>query len=520
MGPRCGLLPLSGSYMPAASSNSIANQPRRVAVIGGGITGLAAFDHLMRLRARGETIDPYLIEAAGRLGGVIRTETLEGCVLEAGPDSFLAEKPEAAALCRELGLGEALTGSNDERRRTWILHRGRLQPLPDGLQFFVPTRLLPVLSTPLIDWPGKLALARDWMARPPAPNSEARHDEPVSQFVIRHFGRSVLENIAEPLLMGVYGGEASALSARSVLGRLVAMEEKHGSLTRAVLAARRERLKRMHAGHGKPHTAATPLFMTLQGGLETLVRALSARADVEAGISQGCVRVACRVASLAVPPGGAGAGAANYQLRFDDGSALQAHALILALPAHEISRLLHPLDAALGAAFGDIPYTSALTVGLAYEARHAARLPQGFGFLVPRRENRHLLACTFVHAKFTHRAPPGTALLRCFLGGAKDAAVLQLDDRQVISLVQRELQEITGLSAAPRFTRIYRWPAAMPQYVVGHAERMQFIHERLKQWPGVFTAGNAYSGIGISDCIRTGRAAAAAAAGLQQGGAV
>ena len=491
------------------------SQQRRVAVIGGGITGLSAYHHLALQRAAGGAIEPFLIEAAGRLGGVIRTETVEDCVLEAGPDSFLSEKPEAAALCRELGLGDSLIGSNDAERRTWILHRGRLHPLPDGLQFFVPTRLGPVLGTPLIDWAGRLALARDWLTRPPRSNRDERPDEPVSQFVMRHFGRSVLENIAEPLLMGVYGGEASALSARSVLGRLVAMEEKYGSLSRAVLAARRERLKRAHAQRhqhrGAQQTAAPPLFMTLRSGLETLVGRLAGHAGVEAGMRQGQVRLGRRVASLAVLPAAGLAGAQGYRLEFDDGSALHANAVILALPTHEISRLLKPLDARLSAAFGEIPYSSAMTVGLGYDKHDVGRLPQGFGFLVPRHENRRLLACTFVHVKFSHRTPPGTALLRCFLGGAKDAAVLEFDDREIISLVRRELQEITGLSAEPQFVRIYRWPAAMPQYVVGHADRMAFIQDRLKQWPGLYAAGNAYSGIGISDCIRTGRAAAAAA---------
>jgi oxygen-dependent protoporphyrinogen oxidase len=502
--------------MSADASLSQARPPRRVAVIGGGITGLSAFDELARRCRAGDAIEPFLIEAASRLGGVIRTERLEGCVIEGGPDSFLSEKPEAAALCRELGMGDSLIGSNDAERRTWILHQGRLHPLPDGLQFFVPTRLGPVLGTPLIDWAGKLALARDWLTRPPAAGATTPRDESVSEFVMRHFGRAVLENIAEPLLMGVYGGEASALSARSVLARLVAMEQKHGSLTRAVLAARRERLKGVGPAPGKPQPAP-PLFTTLKSGLESLAQALAARSKVDEASLEGRVRMGSRVVSLAAAPPESMTGRPAFRLELEDRSALTFEAVILALPALAISRLLHPLDSALGAAFGEIPYTSAMTVNLAYDAARVPRLPKGFGFLVPRHENRRLLACTFVHAKFSHRAPPGTALLRCFLGGAKDAAVLDLDDREIISLVGRDLREIIGVTAEPRFARVYRWPAAMPLYTVGHAARIAFIQERLAHWPGLFVAGNAYSGIGISDCIRTGRAAAANAASLAPG---
>ena len=253
---------------------------KRVAVLGGGIAGLAAAYTLAVARQSGVPVDELLIEGRDRLGGVIRTEHIDGFVIEAGPDSFLAEKPEAAALARELGLGESLIGSNDSQRRTYILHRGRLVPLPDGLMFLVPTRLWPMVTTSLLPFSSKLAMAAELLARRPSGNSDRDADESVASFVRRHFGEAMLENVADPLLAGVYGGDSGALSVRSVLPRFFEMERQHGSLTRATLRAMRQRQKARaksrgtsqldSGGPGAAPRNALPLFMTLRDGLEQL----------------------------------------------------------------------------------------------------------------------------------------------------------------------------------------------------------------------------------------------------------
>ncbi|HEV2177883.1 MAG TPA: protoporphyrinogen oxidase [Terriglobia bacterium] len=482
-------------------------RPWRIAVLGGGISGLTAAYTLARARESGAPIEEFLIEASDRLGGLIQTERAEGFVIEAGPDSFLAEKPEAAALCRELGLGDSLIGSNDAGRRTYILHRGRLVPLPDGLMLMVPTRLWPVLATPLLGWTSKLAIvteplraARGHRANGPT-NGPAASDESVSSFVRRHFGRGMVENIADPLLAGVFGGDSERLSARSALPRFWEMEREHGSLTRAVLEARRRRTAQANAASAEP---APPLFMTLREGLGAIVDALRPRLES----SRLCLerRVLVLERRRAEPTG--------YIIRCEGGGAYEADALVLALPAHECARLISPLDSALGVQLGAIPYTGALTVALAYGPGVREALPGGFGFLVPRKEGKRMLACTFVHAKFDHRAPNSHALLRCFLGGARDPDTLRRSDNEIVSTVRRELRAILGLDAEPLFHRIYRWPSAMPQYEVGHAERVSQIEHRLDSNPGLFLAGNTYSGIGISDCIRTGRTAATKAVGL------
>lgn len=466
---------------------------RRIVVVGGGIAGLTAAYRLGQARRRGAPVDERLVEASDRLGGVIRTELVDGCVIEAGPDSFLREKPEAAALARELGLGDSLMGSNDAGRRTYVLHRGRLEGLPEGLMLLAPARLLPVLTTPLLPVTDKITILREWLTRHapggPAPDG----DESIASFIGRHFGSGMLENIAEPLLAGVYGGESASLSVRSVLGRFVEMEKKYGSLTRAAMVAK----KRRDAANSEP------IFMTLRGGLGSLVESLAGE------IGSDRVELGRRAVRIELVSGAE----RRYRVLFNDGSNLEADSVVLALPAGASANLLATLDPELSGQLAGIPYNSAVTVALAYEGQVRRRLPQGFGFLVPRAENRRLLACTFVHAKFEHRAPVDRALLRCFLGGPRDADILQTSDAEILSAVREELWSILGIDSLPLFSRIYRWPRAMAQYVVGHGERLRAIARRLQEHPGLYLAGNAYAGIGISDAIRTGETAARQAVG-------
>ncbi|PYV14518.1 MAG: protoporphyrinogen oxidase [Acidobacteria bacterium] len=461
---------------------------RRVVVVGGGISGLAAAYRLARAREAGAPVEEFLIEASGRLGGVIRTEKFGGFVIEGGPDSFLTEKPEAAALCRELGLGGELLGSNDRDRRTYILHRGRLVPLPDGLFLLVPTRLWPMVWTRVLPLGSKVAALREFFRRPHPSDGSA--DESVAAFVSRHFGQAMVENIVDPLLAGVYGGDSEALSAPAVLARFWAMEKQTGSLTRAVLAAHRARPR------DKP---APPLFTTPEGGLEGMVRALAARLASE--------RFLLNRKVLALERRPARAGERPWTVRMNEGAALEADGVVLALPAYETAELVAGFDAKLASLLSGIPYSSAVTVALGYDTNEV-RLPPGFGFLVPHREGRRLLAATFVHAKFPRRAPPGRALIRAFLGGTRDAEIADASENEIVAMVLGELGEILGLRSKPLFQRVYRSPRAMAQSNVGHLERLRGIEERLAEHQGLTLAGNAYSGIGISDCIRTGEAAA------------
>jgi protoporphyrinogen/coproporphyrinogen III oxidase len=456
---------------------------KRIAIIGGGISGLAAAFALDERRRAGAPLEYVVYESSPRLGGVVRTEQVEGCVLEAGPDSFLTEKSWAADLCRTLGLGDQLMSSNDRDRKTYILVHGRLVLIPDGLMFMVPTKLLPTVLSPLFSVKTKLRMAREWFHPPRA----ADRDESVASLVERHYGRELVDRLADPLLSGIYGGEASSLSVRAVLPRFAEMERTHGSLGRAMLAAR----KQMSETASQP---ARPLFASLKNGMQQLVDALLSR------LSRSALLINLPIDKLRAEAHGwrvwAGAKADSF-----DG-------VILAMPAHSAAKLLSSCSAELANELGGIAYSSSITVGLGYGREVRQSLPPGFGFLVPGSEGRHMLAATFVHNKFPCRAPQDRALLRCFIGGAHADQVWQLSDGELVGLVREDLQEILRLRAEPVFARVYKWKAAMAQYGVGHLDRLERIERLRRPLPNLALAGNGYRGIGVPDCIRSGSEAA------------
>jgi protoporphyrinogen/coproporphyrinogen III oxidase len=467
---------------------------KRIAILGGGIAGLSAAWTLEKARRAGQEIEYRLYEAAGRLGGVIASETVDGCVVEAGPDSFLTEKPAASQLCGAIGLGDELIGSNDAERKTYIVVGKRLIPLPDGLMFMVPTRLVPTALTPLFSLPTKLRMAREFLF-PPEP---ATSDESVAEMTRRHFGQETVDRLVSPLLAGVYGGDADQLSVRAVLARMAQMEQKHRSLTRGMLAARKQRRT--------AKTPQQPLFTTLRGGMSQMVDAIAAQLPRE---SIQLSAEVCAIDRLEDRAHGARRTPTSWVVETPFGQEL-FDALILALPAWGSASLLRPIDHPLAEALSGVPYSSSITVTLGYEIGRLLSLPSGFGFLVPATENRALLACTFVHAKFSRRVPIGKGLLRCFLGGARNDELLDESDARLTVIVLKELEQILGLKTPPSFVRIHRSRQAMAQYGVGHLERIQLVRDRIAELPGIALAGNAYRGIGVPDCIHTGQEAAEA----------
>ncbi|WP_197413975.1 protoporphyrinogen oxidase [Terracidiphilus gabretensis] len=464
----------------------------RTAIIGGGIAGLAAAFELEKAGA-----EYTLFEAGNRLGGVISSATVAGSALEDGPDSFLTEKPAAAELCRELGLGDELIPSNDAQRKTWIVVGKRLVALPDGLMFLIPTKLMPTAMTPLFSLGTKIRMARE-LLHPPR-RGEA--DESVASMIERHYGAEVVDRLAGPLLSGIYGGEANQLSARAVLPKLVEMEAKYGSLTRAMLAVMK----------GRPTGAGTrATFTTLRGGLQQMIDALAARLKPEAIRLKTPVRMLERVAE-----GWRVTTAGSAQ---DSGSEV-FDAVIVASPAWAAADLLRTVDAQLSEELAAIPYSSSIAVNLVYDEKELGPLPEGFGFLVPASAGRAMLACTFAHRKFLGRIAPGKAVLRAFLGGVRNAALVEQPDDVLITTARRELSEILGtrvlgIHIEPEETRVSRWPRAMAQYAVGHLGRVKRIRARVDGLTGLHLVGNAYDGIGISDCIRLGRGAAREIAGV------
>ena len=456
--------------------------PSNPFIIGAGISGLSTAYYLSKGGMRST-----ILESRPRMGGVIQTDRVEGCTLEAGPDSFLSIKPAALDLIRDLGLSDQVIGSNDHLRVTFVRRHGKLVPLPDGLMMMVPTKIKPLISTELVGWGTKVRMGFELLRRP----SSKFEDQSVSDFIGSRYGQETVDYLAEPLLSGIYGGDPGALSVSSVLPRFVELAKQYGSLTRGVLAER-EKARKNGGGNSTP----PPLFSTLKGGLGQMVDAISTSIRGKAQVWQSRVQRVERKG-------------AEFRVKMNK-DWVTTDKLVVACEAHSAAAILAGVDPRLAELLGTVDYSSAMTVALGFNAADFATPPVGFGFLVPKKERQRVMACTWVGTKFSHRVPEGKIVARCSLGGSSDAAALEESDEAIIAAVLDELREIAGVTAKPRFTRIARWPKSMAQYTVGHAARLAEIQERMKAIPGLYLAGNAYTGIGVPDCIRMGRAAAEA----------
>jgi protoporphyrinogen/coproporphyrinogen III oxidase len=448
-------------------------------IIGGGISGLSAAYYLSKAG-----LSATLIERRPRLGGVIQTEHIQGCTLEAGPDSYLGIKPAATELIREVGLADQIIGSNDHIRVTYVVRNGRLVALPDGLMMMVPTKIAPMVTTGLLGWGTKIRMGLEYLRKPVA--GAAARDRSVAEFITEHYGVESLEYLAEPLLSGVYGGDPARLSVNSVLPRFVELETKYGSLTRGVLAERAQAAKNGKTGGGGT------LFRTLKGGLSELVERVAALAKVE--VRHGTAEVVERTAD-------------GHRVRVE-GDWIEAPHVVVACPGYEAASLIRSVDGRLAELLDGVEYTSSLTLALGYNRTDINIDLPGFGFLVPAKERRRLVACTVVHNKFSHRVAEDKIVLRCFFGGAADEAVLGEADEAIVRMAREELARLIGLKAEPVFSHVARWPKSMAQYTVGHGERLKEIEARVAALGTVHLAGNAYYGIGIPDCVKMGREAA------------
>jgi protoporphyrinogen/coproporphyrinogen III oxidase len=461
-----------------------------VAIIGGGITGLAAAHRAAELaRERGIDLALTLIEARDRLGGTIRTEQLDGFVVEAGPDSFLSEKPWALALCRRLGIESKLLRTDDRFRKVFVWFRGRLHPLPDGFQLLAPTRLAPFITSSLFSWPGKLRMGLDVVL--PRGGGD---DESLGSFVRRRLGREALERVAQPLVAGIYTADPDDLSLAATMPRFLETERRERSI---ILG-----LRRALRAAPQPGTSGArwSLFVTLADGMEVLVRALAER------LPDSTVVLRQRVAALT-------RGSQRWQLQTAEGARFEADRVIVAAESHAAARLLRYVDPSLATLLGEIDYAGAATVSLGYRRADVPHPLDGFGFVVPRTEGKALLAATFSSVKYPGRAPEHHVLIRGFLGGMLDGAVLGEDDGALVARAREDLTTTLGITAPPVLTRLHRWPASMPQYRVGHLARVETIERLSGALPGLSLVGGAYRGVGIADCVRSGEAAAERAMG-------
>ena len=457
----------------------------KLLVIGGGIAGLAAAHRAVELaRERGTALELALLEARDRLGGTIASERVDGFLVETGPDSFLSEKPWALALCRRLGVEDRLLPTDDRFRKVFVWHRGRLHPLPDGFQLLAPTALLPFATSSLFSLPGKLRMALDLVL--PRGGGD---DESLGAFVRRRLGAEALERVAQPLVAGIYTADPDELSLTATMPRFLELERRD----RSVILGLRRAVRRAPL----PGTSGArwSLFVTFAGGMEELVASLAARLPV------GAVSLKQRVSALERTD-------TRWRVATAEGARFEADRVILATEAYAAARLTRYLDPALATLLEEIPYASAATVSLGYRRGDVPHALDGFGFVVPRREGKALLAATFSSVKYPGRAPSGHALIRGFLGGALNAAMLGEDDDALVARARTELRSALGITAEPVLARLHRWPASMPQYRVGHLARVETIERALRGLPGLWLAGAAYRGVGLADCVRSGEAAA------------
>jgi len=447
----------------------------KILIVGGGIAGLAAARRLEALLPDAELV---LLERETELGGKIRTERVDGFVIEAAPDSFLSRKERGVGLCEELGLGDELVGRQPENERTFVRHGRELHRLPAGLTGMIPTDLDALGESTLLSREGRVRLAAE-VDIPPAPAGE---DESIASFVSRRLGREAYEKLVEPLMTGIFGGDGEQLSLRATFPALRTLELEYGSVIRGLLAQ-------------PPPVGTHPPFLTLRGGMGSLVAALVH------GLERTELRTGITVRALRKRSEG------GFAVELDSGGRLDADAVVLAAPAFVVADLVAGLDGGLAAAHAEIPYASSAIVTLAFAQENVPHPLDGYGYVVPRSEGSDVLACTWTSRKWAERAPDGTVLMRVYAGrfGARD--VTADSDVELLALAREEVR-LLGIEAEPFLTRVHRWSQGMPQYVLGHPERLERIECALEAHPGLEVAGAAYRGVGIPDCIRSGENAA------------
>ncbi len=458
-----------------------------VAIVGGGISGLAA---AFRLRAHQGSAGPLsvrLFEACDRLGGTIQTERIEveqqgDCMCEAGPDSMVTSKPAAIELCRKLGLGDALVPPRSAEAFS-VVHEQRLHRLPAGFRLIAPTERWPLLRSGLFSWPGKLRMLRESRIKVTDEATDGlAADESVESFVVRRFGREAFERVAEPVLGGLFVADATKLSAARTLGPFVELERRRGSVLRGLRDA--------------PRAASSPAQLTLERGLGSLVERLSEQ------IPSTWIELDCAAEEIRPLPRG------GWQIETARRMWL-ARNVLLACPAPRCGALLNAAAPALASTLAELRFASCVTLNLLYRRSEVARLPNDFGFFVPRREPNHILAATYASEKFAGRAPRDYILVRTFQGGTLDSKAVDLDDETLVARSHEDLARLIGVTGPPRVTNLTRFREAVPQFEVGHAERVARLDREVEKYEGLYLAGSALGAYGLADCVASGEAVAA-----------
>ncbi len=459
----------------------------RIAIVGGGIAGLAAAYYSSK--AATEPVEISVFEQANYWGGKILTERVGDFVIEGGPDTFIVTKPWAVKLCKELGIADRLRGTNPGANRTYIMKEGALHELPGGLTMMIPTEISPMIRTELLSWPEKIRMGMDFLIPPAAENG----DESLGAFVTRRLGRAAYENLIEPLMSGIYAGDGDKLSLQATFPYLRELELKHGGLVKGAINARRERAK-----NGKKIAPGSrSIFLTPLTGLSEIVERLVEVLELTG------TDMHLNTSVTGIYPIHSG-----YRVDLSGEKQLKVDAVILATPAYITGKLVENFAPRMAMELNAIDYVSTATVSLAYHEQDLGCPLDGYGYVIPRREGRRALACTWTSTKFPHRAPERYALIRVFIGRAGQETEIGWDEADLVQIAREEIQDTLRTKAEPLFWRIFIWEKAMPQYNLGHFDKLARIETMLQTFPGLALAGNGYAGIGIPDCIRSGEVAA------------
>lgn len=467
--------------------SNVSSFKQKIVVVGGGITGLTAAYTIQKESLQQKLdLDITLIESSHRLGGKIQTAQKEGFVIEKGPDSFLERKQSMARLISEVGLADRLVAN--ATGQSFILMNDKLHPMPGGAIMGIPTQIRPFMTTDLVSMTGKLRAGADFVL----PRSKERGDQSLGRFFRRRLGNEIVENLIEPLLSGIYAGDIDQISLMSTFPQFHKMEQDHRSLITGI--------KKTNPAAAKPKKPKKSMFLTLTSGLQSLIDAL------EEYLDQTAILKGVKVESIEENA----QGPHRYSLKMNSGELLEADSIIFSVPHFVASSIFQKHH--LLTEFKDVPATSVATVAMAFPQEAVSGVPDGTGFVVSRNSDYTITACTWTHNKWPHTTPEGKVLLRCYVGRSGDEAVVDLADDQIEEIVLNDLNNIMGVSAKPEFTIVTRWKNAMPQYTVGHKQRLAKVRSELEaDFPGVYLAGGSYDGIGLPDCIDQGESAAAQA---------
>ena len=458
---------------------------KKIVIIGGGIAGLAAAYRIHEEISQDCPVNCILLESSEKFGGKISTMRFDGFVVECGPDSFISQKPQAIELCKKLGLADQLTGTNPDHSNTYVYLNNKLVTMPDGLSLMIPTKFMPFIFSPLFSWSGKIRMGMDLFI----PKKKNNDDESLASFVKRRMGEEALQKMAEPMLAGIYASNPELMSINSTFPMFVQTEQKYRSLILGMLARKRQQMShKLKEPDGKQPFS---LFMTLKNGLDEMVETLVQKS------TNITFRTSEKVTALSRAKEG-------WSLSMEDGNSMRADAVILAVPANIAARLVEQDAPRVTDLLKRIRYVSTATVSIAYRKDGFPHSLDGFGFVIPKTEGKRILACTWTSSKFPARVPEKYVMLRCFVGGAMQEELAELDEDAIGIMVREELLDLMGIDREPVFLKVFRYKKSNVQYQVGHAKLIESVRTELKSSPGLFVTGSAYDGIGIPDCIRDG----------------